>query len=77
MRVTIRLQNVLYSGCVENVRTALQMIEGVKAVQVNRDELIAEVLYDAPATPLQMREQLLVAGYLAEPHDTSAPGGAA
>lgn len=68
MRATIHLQNVRYEGCAQNVRTALQMIEGVKAVQVNREELLAEVLYDAPATPLQMREQLLVAGYLAEPH---------
>jgi hypothetical protein len=42
------------------------MIEGVKAVQVNREEQLAEVLYEAPATALQLREQLLVAGYLAK-----------
>lgn len=66
MRATLRLQNVRYEGCAQNVRTALEMIEGVRAVQVNREELVAEVLYDAHATPLQLREQLLVAGYLAE-----------
>ena len=66
MRATIHLQNVHYAGCAQNVKAALEMIEGVKAVQVNREELVAEVLYEAPATPLQMREQLLMAGYLAE-----------
>lgn len=77
MRATIHLQNVHCEGCTENVRTCLQMIEGVKAVQVNRVELVAEVLYEEPATPLQMREQLLLGGYLAEGHGTSPRGGGA
>jgi copper chaperone CopZ len=66
VRATIHLHNVRYAGCAQNVKTALQMIEGVKAVQVNREEQLAEVLYEAPATALQLREQLLVAGYLAK-----------
>lgn len=69
MRATIHLQNVLYEGCAQNVRIALEMIDGVRAVQVNREELLAEVLYEEPATPLQMREQLLLAGYLAQRPD--------
>ncbi len=64
--VTIRLQNVLYEGCARNVETALKMIEGVRAVQVHREEQTADVLYEPPATPLAMREQLLMGGYLAE-----------
>jgi copper chaperone CopZ len=63
---TLHLQNVLYEGCAQNVKTALMMIEGVRAVHVRREELLADVLYDAPATPHQLREQLLMAGYLAE-----------
>lgn len=75
MRATIHLQNVHCEGCAVNVRTGLQMIEGVKAVQVNREELVAEVLYEEPATPLQMRELLLLGGYLAEGHGASPRGG--
>jgi hypothetical protein len=44
------------------------MIDGVKAVHVQKEELTVDVLFDSPATPLQMREQLLMGGYLAEPH---------
>ncbi len=68
MRETIHLQNVHCEGCVSNVKTALEMIVGVKAVHVHKEELTVDVLFDSPATPLQMREQLLMGGYLAEPH---------
>ena len=68
MKATLHLQNVYSEGCVCNVKAALEMIEGVRAVQIHREELLADVLYDAPATPLQMREQLLMGGYLAEGH---------
>lgn len=74
MRTTILLQNVRCEGCAQSVRTALQMIEGVKTVRVDRNEQLAEVLYESPATVWQMREQLSVAGYLAEPHDASKQG---
>ena len=74
MRTTIHLQNVRCEGCAQNVRTALQMIEGVKTVRVDRKEQLAEMLYESPATLRQMREQLLVAGYLAKPHDASEQG---
>lgn len=66
MRVTLHLQNVHLEGCAQNVRMALQMVEGVKAVQVHREELLADVLFEEPATDVQLREQLLMAGYLAE-----------
>ncbi len=66
MKVSIHLQNVHLEGCALNVKMALMMIEGVKAVHVHREELLADVLYEPPATPLQLREQLLLAGYLAE-----------
>jgi copper chaperone CopZ len=66
MRATIHLQNIVDSGCVSNVRFALELIDGVKAVQVDRDRKVAEVLYSAPATALDLRQQLLTMGYLAE-----------
>lgn len=66
MKETIQLQNVFLEGCVQNVKMALMMIEGVKAGHVHREELLADVLYDPPATPLQLREQLFLGGYLAE-----------
>lgn len=66
MKESIHLQNVHLEGCAQNVKMALMMIEGVKAVHVHREELLADVLYEPPATPLQLREQLLLAGYLAE-----------
>lgn len=74
MNETLHLQNVLYEGCAQNVKTALMMIEGVRAVHVRREELLADVLFDPPVTPLQLREQLLMAGYLAE---RQAKGGEA
>ena len=74
MKETLHLQNVLYDGCAQNVKMALLMIEGVRAVHVHREELLADVLYDPPAPPLQLREQLLLAGYLAE--DSHAGGDA-
>lgn len=74
MKETFHLQNLLYEGCAQNVKTALMMVDGVRAVHVHREELLADVLYDPPATPLQIREQLLLAGYLAE---GSRAGGAA
>lgn len=66
MKETFHLQNVYLEGCAQNVKLALMMIDGVRAVHVHREELLADVLYDPPATPLQLREQLLLAGYLAE-----------
>ncbi len=66
-RVTIHLQRVLYMGCVHNIETALKMLEGVKAVQVHQEEQTVDVLFEPPATPVEMREQLLLGGYLAEP----------
>ncbi len=66
-RVTIHLQHVLYAGCVQNVEMALKMVEGVKAVQVHKEERTVDVLFEPPATPLALREQLLLGGYLAEP----------
>lgn len=66
MRITLHLQNVYLEGCAQNVRMALQMVEGVKAVHVHREELTADVLFEEPATPLKLREQLVTAGYLAE-----------
>jgi copper chaperone CopZ len=66
-RVTIHLQNVLYAGCVHNVEMALKMVQGVRAVQVHKAEQTVDVLFEAPATPLAIREQLLLGGYLAEP----------
>ena len=68
MRETIHLKNIPYEGCAQNVRVALGKIEGVRVVQVRREDLVAEVLYDPPATPLQMRELLLAGGYLADSH---------
>ncbi len=47
------------------------LIEGVRAVHVHRDELTVDVLFDLPATALEIREQLLMSGYLAENHKTS------
>ncbi len=66
-RVTIHLQNVHYEGCVQNVERALMMVEGVKAVQVHKAEPTVDVLFEPPATPLAIREQLILGGYLAEP----------
>ena len=66
VKVTLRLQNVHAEGCVRNIEMALKLIEGVRAVHVHRDQLTADVLYEAPATPIQMREQLMLGGYLAE-----------
>jgi copper chaperone CopZ len=66
MKETFHLQNVNGEGCVQNVKMALGMIEGVRAVHVHREEQLADVLYDPPATPVQIREQLLMAGYLSE-----------
>ena len=57
----------LYAGCVQNVEMALKMLEGVKAVQVHKEEQTVDVLFEPPATPLAIREQLLLGGYLAEP----------
>lgn len=74
MKETYHLQNVRLEGCAQNVQMALMMIDGVRAVHVHREELLADVLYDPPATPLQLREQLLLAGYLAE--DSDAGGDA-
>lgn len=68
MKETIHLQNVHCEGCVHNVKTALEMIEGVRVAHVHKEELTVDVLYEAPATPLQMREQLLLGSYLAEAH---------
>lgn len=68
--MTIHLQNVLYAGCVQNVEMALKMVEGVRAVHVHKAELTVDVLFEPPATPLAIREQLLLGGYLAEPHPT-------
>ena len=70
MKETIHLQNLILESCSENVKYALMMIEGVRAVHVHREDLIVDVLYDLPATPLQLREQLQMAGYLAEGHTT-------
>lgn len=67
MKETIHLQNVHCEGCVHNVKTALEMIDGVKVAHVHKEDLVVDVLYEAPATPLEMREQLLMGGYLAEP----------
>lgn len=66
MKETFHLQNVKFEGCAQNVKMALMMVEGVRAVHVHREELLVDVLYDPPATGLQMREQLLMAGYLSE-----------
>jgi copper chaperone CopZ len=66
MKETFHLQNVRGQGCVYNIQAALEMIEGVRAVQVHREELLVDVLYELPATPYQMREQLLSANYLSE-----------
>ena len=66
MRATIHLQNIVDAGCVANVRLGLEMIDGVKAVQVDRERKVAEVLFEEPATALDLREQLLTMGYLAE-----------
>lgn len=65
MRTTLHLQNVLYEGCAQNIRVALEMIEGVRTVEVDRQALMATVLYDPPATVAQLREQLSRASYLA------------
>jgi len=65
-RVVMHLQNVYGEGCAQNVKVALEMIEGVKAVRVIKDEMVAEVLYEDPATPYAMCEQLLLGGYLSE-----------
>jgi len=56
LKESIHLQNVHLEGCAQNVKMALMMIEGVKAVHVHREELLADVLYEPPATPLQLRE---------------------
>jgi copper chaperone CopZ len=74
LKETFHLQNVRLEGCAQNVKMAPMMIDGVRAVHVHREELLADVLYDPPATPLQLREQLLLAGYLAE--DSDAGGDA-
>ena len=66
-RVTIHLQNVFNAGCIHNVEMALKMVEGVRAVQVHQAEQTVDVLFKSPATPLAIREQLLLGGYLAEP----------
>ncbi len=67
MKETIQLQNVHCDGCVHNVKNALEMIDGVRVAHVHKEDLVVDVLYEAPATPLEMREQLLLGGYLAEP----------
>ena len=46
---------------------ALEMIEGVRVAHVHKEALTVDVLYESPATPFAMREQLLLGGYLAEP----------
>ncbi len=43
------------------------MIDGVRVAHVHKEDLTVDVLYELPATPLEMREQLLLGGYLAEP----------
>ena len=67
MKETIHLQNVHCEGCVHNVKTAIEMIEGVRVAHVHKLGLTVDVLYESPATPFAMREQLLLGGYLAEP----------
>ena len=67
MKETIHLQNVHCNGSVHNVKTALEMIDGVRVAHVHKEDLTVDVLYELPATPLEMREQLLLGGYLAEP----------
>jgi copper chaperone CopZ len=64
--VSIHLQNIYGEGCVQNVKVALGLIEGVHAIHVDRDAKIAHISYEPPATPLAIREQLLSAGYLSE-----------
>lgn len=58
MRVQCRLGNIHGSGCLANVKLASGMLAGVRAVQVNREDLTAEVLYHSPATPYDLRERL-------------------
>lgn len=67
--VAIHLQNVYGEGCAQNVKLALEMIEGVKAVRVIKERMVADVLYEEPATPYAIRQQLLLGGYLAESNE--------
>lgn len=63
MRVTLYLQNVRAEGCVQNIKVALQVLDGVKAVLAKRAGRTADILYESPATRFQMRGQLHKAGY--------------
>ncbi|MEQ1935793.1 MAG: heavy-metal-associated domain-containing protein [Fimbriimonadaceae bacterium] len=71
MRETIHLQNLFSDSCSQSVKYALMLLEGVRAVNVHREDLTVDVLFDPPATALEIREQLLMSGYLAETHKTS------
>ena len=66
MKETFKLQNVNHEGCAQNVKMCLMMIDGVQEVILNWDKRLVDVLFDAPATALRIREQLQVAGYLSE-----------
>lgn len=64
--VTIPVAGMTCASCSVAVRTALKRIEGVKSVDVDRDQKQARVIYDAAkAKPEQFVEAINKLGYRA------------
>lgn len=67
----IQIENLQCSGCVSSIKDGLNKIEGVSAVEVNREEETVRVLCDDNIDSSLLLEKLSQMGYPEKGHNTS------